>query len=348
MFEGQVEDIKNEVKEGGRELAQMINRRFIQVLMTSVSDSTIKRQDEDLDRFLARTADELTDRGFKADRFLFPKRLKNRLLIEVIEQDDKIDNAHYVGRTSTGLKAFWSAGLPDDIALVFDSTAGIVIAQEPRFGTGKGDCPFHIAVGGVLRTNLILKDLRAIIPIALSGSESTESWPLVTQILCLLDRGNGSSDETLYFAGKSHEDLVEEFCEYLEMHSSLIGSSHVEDTQALNDRGTDLHLKREGCKIGFQIKSPYDVSEDDFSANVKRQLAESSAHGLDKWILIICSPLQHEGHDHRGRINYLLSELSTYKTDYVEAYGPRNAVRYFNNPDPLSEAEFNGCLQKRA
>jgi hypothetical protein len=348
MFEDQVEDIKNKVKEGGSELAQTVNRCFIEVLMTSVLDSTIQTQGKELERFLARIADELTDRGFNADRFLFPKRLKNRLLLEVIEQDDEIDNTHYVGRTSTGLRAFWSAELPDDMALVFDSTTGIVIAQDPKFKIGRGDRPFHVAVGGLLKTNLILKDLRAIIPVALASSESIDSLPFVTQILCLLDRGNGTSDETLYFAGKSHDDLVEEFRRYLEMHFSLIGSSHVEITQALNDRGTDLQLKREGCKIGFQIKSPYDVSEDDFSAKVKRQLAESSAHGLDKWFLLICSPLQYEGHDYTGRITHLLNEISTYKTNYAEAYGPRNAIRYFNNPDTLSEEEFIACLRQRS
>lgn len=348
VFEDGVQDIKIKVREGGSELAQEVNRCFIDVLMTSASDSAIQTQDDELENFLARVADGLISMGFNADRFLFPKRLKNRLLLEVIKQDDDIDNAHYVGRTNTGLRAFWSTELPDNTALVFDSTAGIVIAQEPRFWSGKGRRAFHVEVGGLLKTNLILKDLRAVIPIAIVDPEPTRSRSFVTQILCLLDRGTGTCDETSYFANKSHKNLVDEFRSYLEMHVPLIGSSHVEITQALNDRGTDLLLQREDCKIGFQIKSHYDVSESDFSAKVKRQLAESNAHGLDKWFLLICSPLQHKGHDYTEKIAHLLNELSTYKMDYVEAYGPRNTIKYFNNPTPLSREEFTIRLRQRA
>jgi hypothetical protein len=316
--------------------------------MTPVSGTTIQTQNDELENFLARVADELTSKGFNADRFLFPGRLRNRLLLKVIKQDNDIDNAHYAGKTNTGLRAFWSTELSDNTALVFDSTAGIVIAQEPRFWCGKGRCAFHVEVGGLLKTNLILKDLRAVIPIAIADPEPTGLQSFVTQISCLLDRGSGTSDETSYFANKSHKDLVDEFRSYLEMHVPLIGSSHIEITQALNDRGTDLLLQRGSNKIGFQIKSHYDVSENDFSAKVKRQLAESNAHGLDKWFLLICSPLQYEDYNYTGKIAHLLNELSTYKTDYAEAYGPRNTIKYFNNPDPLSKEEFTFRLQQRA
>lgn len=347
VLSDRVQDIENRVRKGGRDLAQNINRCFVDVLMTSVSDSRLQTQERGLEEFLARVADELIDRGFNADRFLFPKRLKNRLLLTVISHDDDIQNVHYAGTTNTGLRAFWSTELPDNTALVFDSSAGVVIAQNPRFwcGPGRGFCA---QVGGELRVNLIVKSIGALIPIAMADRELAGSRTFGSEISCLLDRGTGTSDETRYFANKRHKELVEEFRDYLEMHNALIGSSHLEITQALNDRGTDLLLQREESKIGFQIKTHHDVGESDFSANVKRQLAESNAHGLDRWYLLICSPLEDQGHEYSGRITHLLNELSTYKTDYAEAYGPRSTVKYFNSPTPLSSEEFDLCLERRA
>lgn len=155
----------------------------------------------------------------------------------------------------------------------------------------------------------------------------------------ILDRGMGNIAVTSYFTKKSHDDLVNEFCNYLEAHRALI-PSHLEITQALNDRGTDLILKDANCKLGFQIKSHYDVSERNFVANVKRQQTESLAHGLDKWYLLICSPLQYENQDYSERIQFLLNEISSYKTKYVECYGPRNTIKFFNNPSFLTVNEF--------
>jgi len=166
---------------------------------------------------------------------------------------------------------------------------------------------------------------------------------VITNMSCIFDRGMGSIDETSYFAEKSHADLVEEFCSYLEMHRLFI-SNHLEITQALNDRGTDLILNSDNCKLGFQIKSHYDVTENDFAANVKRQQTESLAHGLDKWYLLVCSPLQFRSQDYLGRIQYLLSEISSYKTNYIEVYSPRNAIRFFNKPSPLTEDQFSNKL----
>jgi len=170
----------------------------------------------------------------------------------------------------------------------------------------------------------------------------------IIEISRLLDRGNASSAETSYFADKRHDKLVEEFQGYLERHRLLIGTSHIEITQSLNDRGTDLLLQREDCKIGFQLKSHYDVKENNFAAKVKRQLAESHAHGLDKWYLLICSPLEDENKKYSGRIAHLLNEISTLKTQYVRAYGPRNTVRYFNNSEILPLKEFELAVQRRA
>ncbi len=170
----------------------------------------------------------------------------------------------------------------------------------------------------------------------------------IASISTILDRGVGSVPETAFFENRKHESLVTEFRNYLENHKFLLAASHLEITQALNDRGTDLILQFADCKIGFQIKSHYDVKQQDFAANVKRQLAESFAHGLDKWYLLICSPLYSDNKDYSGKIRHLLNELSTYKIDYyVEAYGPESAIKYFNAPnDVLSKEEFDNKLSQ--
>jgi hypothetical protein len=315
--------------------------------MSSAPDPPLQMQGGEVNQFLACVADGLTDAGFSADTMLFPKRFLNRLRLSVIRPDDQIASPRYAGTTSTGVRAFWSNELPAGTALVFDSRAVLMIAQESRFWSGKGP-GFCVQVGGIVRTNLIVRDTRAVVAIAAADLASEEGANLAVEVSCLPDRGSGEADRTAYFTGRTHRDLVEEFRSYLEMHRHLIGLSHVEITQALNDRGTDLILQREGCKIGFQIKSHHDVTEPDFSRSVKRQLAESDAHGLDRWYLLICSPLQEGSHCYSERINHLLNELSTYKSNYAEAYGPRSCIEYFDGPTPLSRKEFDSCVRQRS
>ncbi len=167
-------DIVNRVEEGGRRLAQKINRCFVEVLMDSVSGPPLQMQEGDPGESVARVADNLADRGFDADRFLFPKRLKNRLIRTIISHDDSIQNVHYAGTTDTGLKAFWSSELPRSTALVFDSRAGLVITQEPRYWSGKGR-GFCREVGGEVGVNLIVKNTQSIAAIAIEDREVAEA-----------------------------------------------------------------------------------------------------------------------------------------------------------------------------
>lgn len=166
----------------------------------------------------------------------------------------------------------------------------------------------------------------------------------IARMFCILDRGMGTVDDTSYFEGKKHDELVEEFRSYLEKHKSFV-SNHLEITHALNERGIDLILKDESCKLGFQIKSHYDVNAKEFAANVKRQCTEASAHGLDKWYLLICSPLKSNGKDLSGKIQSLYNEISSYKRDDIEVYTPRNTVKFFKDSMPLSEEEFDNKLR---
>lgn len=90
---------------------------------------------------------------------------------------------------------------------------------------------------------------------------------------CLLNRGSSPDPETEYFEGHKHSALIDDLTSYLNSHRHFLGYCRLEPSQALNDRGVDLFLLSDNERIGFQIKSAFDVSDDRFAANVKRQFA---------------------------------------------------------------------------
>ncbi len=171
-----------------------------------------------------------------------------------------------------------------------------------------------------------------------SQSHSTSNTTRL--VTALLSRGLSDKETTACFAEVSHDTLLTQFASYWNQHRHFLGICHIEQNQALNDKGVDLILQTEDAKIGFQIKSHFDVSEANFAANVKRQLAESFMHSLTHYIIIICCPLRHGKTNYADKISHLLSELSQMKTSYHQAYGPTNAVPYFLNPTVLSRDEL--------
>src|SRR5262245_28875500 len=74
---------------------------------------------------------------------------------------------------------------------------------------------------------------------------------LITRVACLLNRGTGSPEDTLYFQDKKHDALVSEFQAFMEMHSSFLGSPKFETIQGPNDHGTDLIMHVGEIRIGF-------------------------------------------------------------------------------------------------
>ncbi len=163
----------------------------------------------------------------------------------------------------------------------------------------------------------------------------------------VLNRGLKTEQETACFENVTHDILVEGIKEYLLLHANLLGDMHIETSQALNDHGVDLILtSNQVCKIGIQVKSHFDVSEKDFATKVKRQYAESLAHGLDKWYLLICAPMKSGKNDFSGKINHLINELSMFKTKYHCVFGPQYTAEIYKNFQPMSIDEFNYSLQK--
>jgi hypothetical protein len=158
---------------------------------------------------------------------------------------------------------------------------------------------------------------------------------------CLLNRGTGSEEDTHYFSNIKHDVLVNTLKDYLNNHRHFLGYCHIEICQALNDRGVDLKLTTNNYKIGFQIKSHFDVTERDFAANVKRQFAEALSHDLDLYYILICSAMIIDGNNnYKMRVTHLLNEISLYnKVDFV-AYSPLNTIMIFKHPPTVSREEL--------
>lgn len=163
----------------------------------------------------------------------------------------------------------------------------------------------------------------------------------IINISTILNRKSSLDKETNFFENKKHDDLLDILLRYVEDSSALVGNPKVFKTQALNDHGVDLIIEYPNkCKIGIQLKSHFDVSEKDFAVKVKAQFAESQFHGLDKWYLLICSPLvESEGKKYGSKISHLINEFSSYKTSYHVVYTPQQMFNVFNG-GVMSEPEF--------
>lgn len=158
----------------------------------------------------------------------------------------------------------------------------------------------------------------------------------------LLHRGTAPANTTQHFEGLKHEELLETFLTYLNANRHYLGVCNMEISQALNDSGVDLLLWLDHGLIGFQIKSHFDVSEKNFSANVKRQFAESLSYRLSKYYILICAPLTtKDGMMYSERIRHLNNEMTTWEVSPpFEVIGPQTAVYFFSNAGTVSREEM--------
>jgi hypothetical protein len=164
---------------------------------------------------------------------------------------------------------------------------------------------------------------------------------IVSILKCLLNRGAHSEEETRFFQEVGHDELVNKLVDYLNNHRHFLGYCQIEVHQALNEKGVDVIVTTGDCKVGFQIKSHFDVTENDFAAKVKRQFAESFSHALDHYFILICAPLvTDKGKDYRGKINNIMNELSLFRKVALDFYGPRTTVGIFRKPPKVSREEL--------
>lgn len=174
--------------------------------------------------------------------------------------------------------------------------------------------------------------------------ETTPKHGIFKVLGYLLNRGLSPEEDTKCFRDVRHADLVTTFLDYLNAHRNLLGYCHLENRHALNDRGVDILLTTGKFPIsyraGFQIKSPLDVADEKFSANVKRQFTEALSHGLDNYYILICCPLVDDNQDYRMKITHLLNELAQIKNVSFDAFGPQHTATIFKQPSTVSREEL--------
>ncbi|HWL09458.1 MAG TPA: hypothetical protein VNQ76_13705 [Planctomicrobium sp.] len=164
---------------------------------------------------------------------------------------------------------------------------------------------------------------------------------IVSVLDCLLNRGLGADADTLEFVNMKHDALVTKLVNYLNAHRHFLGYCHIEIGQALNDKGVDVILTAPKCKVGFQVKSHFDVTEDDFASKVKRQFAEALSFGLDHYYILLCSAMMKNGKkDYRQRVAHLLNEIRLFKGVTFDAFGPLTTIQYFRSPVVISRDEL--------
>ncbi len=164
----------------------------------------------------------------------------------------------------------------------------------------------------------------------------------ITRVLhCLLNRGTVSPSETAFFQTVKHDALVDSLRQYLNAHRRFLGGCHLEATQALNDKGVDLILESDGTKVGFQIKSHFDSTEDDFNRKVKAQFAESLSFGLDHYYVILCCAMIKNGkHDYAMKVTHLRNELALFRKVNFTVYGPQTMATLFRAPPTVTLHEL--------
>ena len=155
----------------------------------------------------------------------------------------------------------------------------------------------------------------------------------------ILNRGYCNNADCSYFETVNHPQLVTSFIDYVNLNKNYIGLTHVENRQSIADSGCDIFIELNGSvKIGIQIKSKGDVEEKEFSNKVKAQYAESAALGLDKYYILICSPINTSS---EKKINYIVSHMATYKTNYHAIINPNNCLKIFNHGGQMPQTEFS-------
>lgn len=170
---------------------------------------------------------------------------------------------------------------------------------------------------------------------------------LVTSISILLNQPTTDEKDIKYFENKKHDELVDELKQYLLKNGDYIGNPHLEFLQGLNDHGVDLLLKtHNNIKVGFQVKSHFDVAENDFAKNLKRQIAESSFHDINKLYILICAPFKSGKNNYKSKISHVLSELSGFKTNYHCAYSPTSCIGLFLKNIKANNEDFFSTFKK--
>ncbi|MBK8396212.1 MAG: hypothetical protein IPL26_13375 [Leptospiraceae bacterium] len=158
----------------------------------------------------------------------------------------------------------------------------------------------------------------------------------IVSLSTILSEKRGTDIDTEYFKNLKHDTLLDEVISLFEINKSNLGYSQIQKMQSLNDHGVDILMHFGEIKIGFQIKSHFDVTENNFAANVKRQISESYFHGIKKLYLLICAPINDDSNNYQFRISHLVNEISSYKFKYISVFEPQEIILQLKNKQLIS------------
>lgn len=121
------------------------------------------------------------------------------------------------------------------------------------------------------------------------------------------------------FEGKRHDELLRILRDKAD--AKLPGHQRTVILQCLGDAGCDLLIDwGGGFKFGIQLKSHYDIGEQDFAANTTRQIQDSRQHGLKKLYVLLAGDLtDNSQHD---KVREFESRVSKMNDGYVVTVSP--------------------------
>lgn len=165
----------------------------------------------------------------------------------------------------------------------------------------------------------------------------------------LIASGRTSDGLTKKFATMSHnKDLLPKLCEKLELILDYFYKYReiVYDVQGVRDHGVDVVLRYEkdddSRKIGFQVKSFDDISEESWQTKLKAQMFEAETyhgHGMDDFYVLFCTDIER----HRDKLRNATADLTANNKFVCHPISPPKALHFIN----LGEAEIGAYIKRR-
>ncbi len=138
------------------------------------------------------------------------------------------------------------------------------------------------------------------LPVEIRDTSPISSTKAVREFLDkIFNVPNLSEQKTVFFKGKSHDNLLEIFNVWFRLASQLNGlRAHSLNIQGLHDRGIDLIIELSGkinARVGVQIKCDNDL-DGNLSRQVDNTLANYDTYHIDYVIFIFCGDYTNQSH----------------------------------------------------
>jgi hypothetical protein len=132
-------------------------------------------------------------------------------------------------------------------------------------------------------------------------------------------RGAAEDEKTRDFRDKLHDDLLRALRDGADAH--LPSKPRIVLMQSLQDAGCDLLIEWGTCsKYGIQLKSFFDIDEDEFAAKTMSQIQDSRQHGLKKLFVLLAGDLTDRSQ--QQKVRGLEARISKQNDGYVVTISP--------------------------